>query len=121
MQRVIDEIQKLATEAKNFAEAKIESTKLDTIEKSVNLISALIGWKIITVFATILALLITFVLGLLLTKCVGSIIGGFVILTGSYFIILLCIIFLRERLFTKTIQEKLYGIFLKSYKHENND
>lgn len=115
MQRIIDEIQKITTEAQRFAEAKIESTKLDAIEKSVNILGTIIGWKIISLLASIIALLITFVLGLFLSECVGSLLGGFTILTGAYLAILLCLFFLRERLFVKPVKEKLYGIFLKSY------
>lgn len=117
MQRIIDEIQKLAGEAQDFAEAKIESTKLDTIEKAVNLLSTLIGWKIITIMATIFALLVTLVLGLLISEWVGSFLIGFSVLAGVYFLVLLCIIVFRVKLFEKTIQEKLFGIFLKSYDH----
>ncbi len=113
MINIIDRIESIATETKKYAEAKYESVRLESIEKSVEASSTIITWFVIGVFGFISLILITILGGIALSEWTGSYLSGFGIITLIYLFVLGILFYFRSKLITENIKDFLYGFFIK--------
>ncbi len=109
-----EEIKTFAQEAQNFAEAKIETIRLDAIEKSVTFAGVLMSWLVITVIALMVFITVSAAVGILLSSAMDSYAAGFGIIAGFYILLLIILIVFRRQLLGNLIEEKMYGVFLQA-------
>lgn len=113
MINIIDKIETIVKETKSYAETKYQSIRLESIQKSVETTSVLVTWFIIGIVGFVALLLVSFLIGMLLSEWVGSYLYGFGIITLFYFLVLGVLIFKRNKLITSKIKDVLYGFFIK--------
>lgn len=108
-----DSIKSLIDKSKDYLETKIELTKLKTIDKSADVLSAVVV-KVSMLFVTIILILFLSVgLALLIGTLLGAYHYGFFIMAGFYAIILLVIYVKREKWIKTPIANELINKMLK--------
>jgi hypothetical protein len=113
MNNIIDKIETILKEAKSYAEAKYQSVRLESIQKSVETTSAMVTWFIIAIVGFMVLLLGTLLLGLVLSEWLGSHLYGFGVITLFYTIVFAILVYKRDQLITTKIKNILYGFFIK--------
>lgn len=114
MKGIFDDIELLIDETQNFAEAKIEEAKLETIQKTVEIGSLLTTWVVIGLLALIVLVAVSVIGGLLLSRLFDSLLLGFSCITALYILFLIIIYVKRHSLSTKILPNIIYGRYLKT-------
>lgn len=92
------DIGKLAKDVKEYADAKIELTKLQAAEKMTDGFSSLISVLIISFFGLIFLFILSITLAILFSNITNSYLAGFSIVTGIYLLCILLLSIYRTRL-----------------------
>lgn len=116
MKGIFDDIESLVAETQNYAEAKMEETKIETIQKTVEIGSLLITWLIIGLVALLVVIGISVLGGLLLATLFESALIGFSLIASIYIVILIILYSQRDKLAQKTIPNIVYGKYLNKRK-----
>lgn len=113
MFKLMDKIETLIDESKSYAEAKYQSVRLESIQKSVEASSSIITWFVIGMVGIISLLLVTLISGLLLSVWLESYIVGFGIVAVIYIVVLVLLLLFGRKVIQGKIQNILYGFFIK--------
>jgi hypothetical protein len=108
-----DSIKTLIDKSKDYLDTKIELTKLKTIDKSADILSAVIVIVSMLFISSLLILFVSVAVALLLGKMLGAYQHGFFIMGGFYAIILLLIYVKREKWIKTPIANELINKMLK--------
>lgn len=113
-----EQLNKIINEAELYGEAKLEETRLDTVEKSINLLKGVLSWLFIAgVFMFLMASLSVVVL-LGLANLTGGYISAGLILSGFYLLIFLSLIIFHKPLLGRPIKNFLLGEYLQTFKEK---
>lgn len=96
-----DSIKTLFDKSKEYIETKIELTKLKTIDKSADVLSAVIVIVSLLFVGSLLFLFLSVALALFLGKLLGAYFYGFLIM-GGFFALLMLVIFVQKDKWIKT-------------------
>jgi cytochrome c biogenesis protein CcdA len=108
-----ESIKTLIDKSKDYLETKIELTRLKTIDKSADILSAVVVTIAMFFISFLLVLFISLALALYLGKILGAYHYGFFIVGGIYAIILLLIYVKREKWIKTPIANELISKMLK--------
>ncbi|HEY2350381.1 MAG TPA: hypothetical protein VGH64_15290 [Puia sp.] len=108
-----ESIKTLIDKSKDYLETKIELTKLKTIDRSADILSAVVVTISMLFISFLLILFVSLALALLLGKLLGAYHYGFFIMAGVYAIILLVIYVMREKWIKTPIANELINKMLK--------
>jgi ABC-type sugar transport system permease subunit len=108
-----DSIKTLIDKSKDYLDTKIELTKLKTIDKSADVLSAVVVTVSMLFISFLLILFVSLAVALLLGKMLGAYHYGFFIMGGFYAIILLLIYVMREKWIKNPIANELINKMLK--------
>jgi len=97
----------LIEKGENYGKTTLELIKLKTIDKSADLVSTLVAWLIVILFAVMFFTLINIALALWIGQLMSNVGYGFFIIAGFYLLLtLVCIIF-RKQLIKKPVNETI--------------
>jgi uncharacterized RDD family membrane protein YckC len=109
----IESVKSLFDKSKDYLDTKIELTKLKTIDKSADVLSALIVIMAIFLIAFLFIILISIAFALMIGRALGSYYYGFFILGGFYAIILLIFYLQREKWIKTPVANGIINKMLK--------
>lgn len=113
-----DQIEGVAKEIEGYVEARIEYTRLQTVEKATNTISTILGWIVIAAVAFVFTLLITVLAIVLLEKLTGGYLSAILIISSFYLIVLILMAKFRQGILVNPIKNMILGIYLKTEDYE---
>jgi uncharacterized protein YqhQ len=96
-----ESIKNLFDKSKDYLETKIELTKLKTIDKSADVLSAVVVIVSLLFVGSLLFLFLSVALALFLGKLLGAYFYGFLIM-GGFFALIMLIIFVQKDKWIKT-------------------
>jgi hypothetical protein len=108
-----DTIKTLIDKSKDYLETKIELTKLKTIDKSADVLSAVVVIVSMIFIGSLVIILISIGLSLFLGRLLGAYHYGFFVMGGFYAIVLLVIFIQREKWIKTPISNGLINKMLK--------
>jgi len=108
-----ESIKTLIDKSKDYLDTKIELTRLKTIDKSADVLSAVIVMVCMLFISVLVILFFSLAAALLIGKMLGAYHYGFFIMGGFYAIILLVIYVQRERWIKTPIANGLINKMLK--------
>jgi hypothetical protein len=108
-----ESIKTLIDKSKDYLDTKIELTRLKTIDKSADVLSAVIVMVCMLFISVLVILFLSLAAALLIGKMLGAYYYGFFIMGGFYAIILLVIYVQRERWIKTPIANGLINKMLK--------
>jgi hypothetical protein len=108
-----DSIKTLIDKSKDYLETKIELAKLKTIDKSADVLSAVVVIVSMIFIGSLVIILISIGLSLFLGRLLGAYHYGFFIMGGFYAILLLVIFLQREKWIKTPISNGLINKMLK--------
>jgi hypothetical protein len=108
-----DSIKTLIDKSKDYLETKIELTKLKTIDKSADVLSAVVVIVSMIFIGSLVIILISIGLSLFLGRLLGAYHYGFFVMGGFYAIVLLVIFIQREKWIKTPISNGLINKMLK--------
>ena len=108
-----DSIKTLIDKSKDYLETKIELTKLKTIDKSADVLSAVVVIVSMIFIGSLVIILISIGLALFLGRLLGAYHYGFFVMGGFYAIVLLVIFIQREKWIKTPISNGLINKMLK--------
>ena len=108
-----DTIKTLIDKSKDYLETKIELTKLKTIDKSADVLSAVVVIVSMIFIGSLVIILISIGLALFLGRLLGAYHYGFFVMGGFYAIVLLVIFIQREKWIKTPISNGLINKMLK--------
>lgn len=116
MKGIFDDIEDLIANTKDYAEAKIDEAKLETVQKTVEIGSLLITWILLGLVGLIVFVGVSILAGLLLTKLFESALIGFSIVAGIYVIVFIILYAQRDKLSEEIFPNIIYGKYLNARK-----
>lgn len=117
MKGIFDDIEDVIVETQHYADAKMEETKLETIQKTVEIGSLLTTWLLIGIITLLVLVAISILGGLLLTKLFGSVLIGISIITSLYIVVLIILYTKRDTIAQHSIPNIGYGKYLNARKN----
>ena len=111
-----DRIQNILKEAENFASSKIEETKLDTVEKSIYILSGSLSLLILTSIGILTIGVITLVAILSIALLTKSLLMAALLVMLVYVVILIILFIFKKKFLDNPIKNLLLGEYLASYK-----
>ena len=108
-----DTIKTLIDKSKDYLETKIELTKLKTIDKSADILSAVVVIVSMIFIGSLVIILISIGLSLYLGRLLGAYHYGFFVMGGFYALVLLLIFIQREKWIKTPISNGLINKMLK--------
>ncbi|HEV3224536.1 MAG TPA: hypothetical protein VGZ90_16770 [Puia sp.] len=108
-----DSIRTLIDKSKDYLDTKIELAKLKTIDKSADVLSAVVVIVSMIFIGSLVIILISVGLALFLGRLLGAYHYGFFIMGGFYAIVLLVIFIQREKWIKTPISNGLINKMLK--------
>jgi hypothetical protein len=108
-----DSIKTLIDKSKDYLETKIELAKLKTIDKSADVLSAVVVIVSMIFIGSLVIILVSIGLSLFLGRLLGAYHYGFFIMGGFYAILLLVIFIQREKWIKTPISNGLINKMLK--------
>ncbi len=108
-----DQIEGAVKELEGYVEARIEHTRLETVEKATNTLSTVLGWIGIAAIAFVFTLLITVMAIVLLERLTGGFLTAILIVSSFYLILLILMSKFREKILIVHIKNMILGIYLK--------
>ena len=108
-----DSIKSLIDKSKDYLDTKIELARLKTIDKSADVLSAVVVMVSVIFLGFFFILFVSIALALMLGKWLGSYHYGFFIMGGVYALILLIIYIQREKWIKVPIANGLINKMLK--------
>lgn len=108
-----DSIKTLIDKSKDYLETKIELARLKTIDKSADVLSAVVVVVSMIFIGSLFIVMISIGISLFLGRILGAYHYGFFIMGGFYAIILLLIYFQREKWIKTPISNELINKMLK--------
>jgi hypothetical protein len=108
-----DTIKTLIDKSKDYLETKIELTKLKTIDKSADVLSAVVVIVSMIFIGSLVIILLSIGLSLFLGRLLGAYHYGFFVMGGFYAIVLLVIFIQREKWIKTPISNGLINKMLK--------
>ncbi|HXB28770.1 MAG TPA: hypothetical protein VNW49_03075 [Puia sp.] len=108
-----DSIKTLIDKSKDYLETKIELTKLKTIDKSADILSAVVVIVSMIFIGSLVIILISIGLSLYLGRLLGAYHYGFFVMGGFYALVLLLIFIQREKWIKTPISNGLINKMLK--------
>ncbi|WP_066757208.1 hypothetical protein [Crocinitomix algicola] len=115
-----EHIQNIANKAEQYAEAKFEEASLNTVEQSVNILSSILVWFIISGVALLTLAGLSIVCFYLLANWLESELGASLIIFGFFALTTCILIFNYKKLLTKPVKNFLLGQYLSDYKMKND-
>lgn len=110
-----EKIKNILNKFENYATSKIESARLETVEKTINISASVLSWFIIILVGTFCLGLLTFFGILLLATFTGDYLSATGIVFGFYLILFFLLIVLYNKLLLRPIKNVLFGIYLAAY------
>lgn len=98
MDKPIELIEKLIERGEDYGKTSIELLKLKTIDKSANLVSNIISWSVIILFALLFFTLLNIAVALWVGDLLGNKTYGFFIVAGFYGLLTLVFLIFRKQL-----------------------
>lgn len=108
-----DSIKTLIDKSKDYLETKFELTKLKTIDKSADILSAVVVIVSMMFIGSLVIILISIGLALYLGRLLGAYHYGFFVMGGFYALVLLVIFIRREKWIKTPISNGLINKMLK--------
>jgi hypothetical protein len=108
-----DSIKTLIDKSKDYLETQIELTKLKTIDKSADVLSAVVVMVSMIFIGSLVIILISIGLSLFLGRLLGAYHYGFFVMGGIYAIVLLVIFIQREKWIKTPVSNGLINKMLK--------
>ncbi|HEY4935426.1 MAG TPA: hypothetical protein VII44_02535 [Puia sp.] len=108
-----DSIRTLIDKSKDYLDTKIELSKLKTIDKSADVLSAVVVMVSMILIGSLVVILTSIGLALFLGKLLGAYYYGFFIMGGFYAIILLVIFIQRNKWIKTPVANGLINKMLK--------
>ncbi|NVK62978.1 MAG: phage holin family protein [Flavobacteriales bacterium] len=108
-----DQIEGAVKELEGYVEARIEHTRLETVEKATNTLSTVLGWIGIAAIAFVFTLLVTVMAIVLLEQLTGGFLTAILIVSSFYLILLILMSKFREKILIVHIKNMILGIYLK--------
>ena len=108
-----DSIKTLIDKSKDYLETKIELARLKTIDKSADVLSAVVVIVSMIFIGSLVIILISIGISLFLGRILGAYHYGFFIMGGFYAIVLLVIYLQREKWIKTPISNELINKMLK--------
>ena len=108
-----DSIKSLIDKSKDYLETKIELARLKTIDKSADVLSAVVVIVSMIFIGFLVIILVSIGLSLFLGKLLGAYYYGFFIMGGFYAIVLLVIFIQKEKWIKTPISNGLINKMLK--------
>ncbi len=115
-----DQIEGAVKEIEGYVEARIEHTRLETVEKATNTLSTILGWIGIAAVAFVLTLLITVLAIVLLEQLTGAYLSAILIVSSFYLVLLILMSKFREKILIVHIKNMILGIYLNDEKETKN-
>lgn len=107
MGKPIELIENLIERGEEYGKTTLELMKLKTIDKSADLISNLISWLIVVVFAVMLFTLLNIAIALWLGNRLGNACYGFFTVSGFYALLTLIFWIFRRQLIKKPVNNTI--------------
>lgn len=108
-----DSIKTLIDKSKDYLETKIELARLKTIDKSADVLSAVVVIVSMIFIGSLVIILVSIGISLFLGRILGAYHYGFFIMGGFYAIVLLVIYLQREKWIKTPISNELINKMLK--------
>jgi len=112
MEKPIELIESLIEKGETYSKTTIELMKLKTIDKSSDVISSLVSWVIVIVFATLFFTLLNFAIALWLGELMGKVYYGFFVVTGCYALLTVLFLIFRKQLVKKPVKNSIVNQLL---------
>lgn len=112
----IENLQQLFADVKKYISLQKEYTKLELVEKLTILVSTLIMVLIIIILGMISLFYLLFTLAYILEPFVGGLKISFAIIAGINILLILCVVYFREKLIIKPMVNFLANLFFNDPK-----
>ncbi|MEO9531083.1 MAG: hypothetical protein ABJG68_06215 [Crocinitomicaceae bacterium] len=110
-----EKITNIINEVESYAEVKLEQKSLEAVEKSVNILTGILGWLVVAGILFLVLSLLTVSSIFLLSQFTGSVLQACLIVTGFYVTVLILLLIFKKKLLTKPLKNFLLGEYLKNY------
>lgn len=107
MENVKEEFENLLKQAQEYADTRLELTKLQSVDKLSDVVSSVLSRMIIVLLATMFLILLSIAAALLIGDLMGKTYYGFFIISGFYALIGLICLTQRHALFKRPINEMM--------------
>jgi lipopolysaccharide export LptBFGC system permease protein LptF len=107
MEKPKELVETLIEKGEDYGKTTLELIKLKTIDKSSNVISSLISWIIVLLFAVMFFTLINIAVALWLGKIMGNAYYGFFIVAGFYGLLTLVFAIFRKQLVKNPVNNSI--------------
>ncbi|MFD1551127.1 hypothetical protein DNU06_03985 [Putridiphycobacter roseus] len=110
-----DKIKKILNKFENYASSKIEAARLETVEKTINISSAVLSWFLIVIMGTFCLALFTVLAIMMLVQLTGDYLSATGIVMGIYLLVFVLLLLFYKKLLLRPIKNLLFGIYLSTY------
>ena len=107
MEKPIELIETLIEKGENYGKTTLELIKLKTVDKSSDVISTLISWIIVLLFAVMFFTLINIAVALWLGKVMGNACYGYFAVAGFYGLLTLVFTIFRKQLVKNSVNNSI--------------
>ncbi|MCW2119995.1 hypothetical protein [Flavobacterium sp. 7A] len=120
MENIATNIELLYEKAKNYAEVNLELAKLNTIDKTADVVSSLLARLLVIMVVAMFLLFFNITIGLYLGEVLGTDYLGFLVVSSIYLILALILHFKRDSIIKVPLTNVIIAKLLKSKVVANN-
>ena len=120
MDTITTNIESLYKKAKEYADINIELLKLNSIDKTADVLSSLVSRLIIFMFVVMFVLLVNIALSLYLGELLGKDYLGYAVVAAMYLVLIIVINCYRDKLIKMPLTNLVIAKLLKTKSAANN-
>ncbi len=106
-------IESLIAKGEQYGKTTLELLKLKTLDKSADVVSNLVSWLIVVVFAVLFFLILNIGIALWIGELLGKSYYGFFVVSGFYALIALVFAVFRKQLIKNPVNESIINQVLE--------
>lgn len=107
-------------EAEGYAEAKLESARLEAVDKSISLLTGIMSWLVLAGMMLLMFMCITLIVIITLSHLTGGYLSAALIVLGFYLLLFVPLFVFKKKLLLRPIKNFLLGEYLHTYKSKSN-